>query len=157
MIEFILAYFWVLIVPVEIALLFVFYKYYFAEYNAQRWLSKAQDENFLEGLLRPVLDIIVDESTDSIASRMKMELLSAQGVMSKQVLGNINPENAEEQVMAMSTSLLKSIGYRNPNPIIVMKLAQGIGGMAEKFLGQNESVDTGNTMPVKMGAELFEQ
>jgi hypothetical protein len=38
-----------------------------------------------------------------------------------------------------------------------MKLSQGIAGMAEKFLGQNDSVNTADSLPVKMGSELFEQ
>jgi len=157
MIDFLLSNIWILIIPIEILLLFIFYKFYFAEYNAQRWLSKAQETNFLEGLLRPVLDIIVSESTDSITSRMKMELLSAQGVMSKQVLGNINPENAEEQLLAVSQSLLQSIGYRNPSPLITMKLAQGIGGIASQFLDEKGQVNTGQIEPIKTGSELFHQ
>jgi len=147
----------VAIITIEILVLVVLYKKYITTWNANKWQEKAQDGDWMEGLLRPIIDILVDESTDSITSRLKMEMLSAQGVMSKQVLGNIDPENAEEQVMAMSTSLLKSIGYRNPNPIIVMKLSQGIAGMAEKFLGQNDSVNTADSLPVKMGSELFEQ
>lgn len=147
----------VAIISIEILVLVVLYKKYITTWNANKWQEKASDGDWMEGLLRPIIDILVSESTDSITSRMKMELLSAQGVMSKQVLGNIDPENAEEQVLAMSNSLLQSIGYKNPNPIIVMKLAQGIGGMAEKFLGQNDSVNTADSLPVKVGAGLFEQ
>jgi hypothetical protein len=157
MIDFLLSNIWILIIPIEILLLFIFYKFYFAEYNAQRWLSKAEETNFLEGLLRPVLDIIVNESTDSIASRMKMELLSAQGVMSKQVLGSIDMENPEDQLLKVSETLLQSIGYRNPSPLITMKLAQGIGTMAGKYMGENGSANTANSESIPIGADLFNQ
>ncbi len=157
MIEYLIANIWLLILPLEIILLFIFYKFYFAEYNAQRWLHKAESEGFMEGLLRPIIDILVDESTDSITSRLKMEMLSAQGVMSKQVLGNIDPENAEEQLLKVSQTLLESIGYKHPNPMIVMKLAQGIGTMAGKYMGENGSANTANPESIQVGAELFNQ
>ena len=157
MIDFLLANIWIFIIPIEILLLFIFYKFYFAEYNAQRWLAKAEETNFLEGLLRPILDIIVNESTDSISQRLKMELLSAQGVMTKQVLGDIDVDNPEEAMMAISQSLLQQIGYKNPNPIITMKLAQGMGGLMSQVMDKSGVSNKADLAPIRKGADLFKE
>ena len=157
MIDFLLANIWIFIIPIEILLLFIFYKFYFAEYNAQRWLAKAEETNFLEGLLRPILDIIVNESTDSISQRLKMELLSAQGVMTKQVLGDLDMENPEEVMMSISESLLKSMNYKNPNPIITMKLAQGLGSLMEQMTNKSGVSNRANSASIQTGADLFKE
>lgn len=120
-------------------------------------MSKAEETNFLEGLLRPILDIIVNESTDSISQRLKMELLSAQGVMTKQVLGDIDVDNPEEAMMAVSQSLLQQIGYKNPNPIITMKLAQGMGGLMSQVMDKSGVSNKADLAPIRKGADLFKE
>ena len=145
------------IISVEIAVLVVLYKKYITNWNADKWVEKASDGNWMEGLLRPIIDVLVTESTDSIAQRMKMELLSSQGVMSKQVLANIDVENPEEALMNVSQSLLQSIGYKNPNPIITMKLAQGMGGLMQQVMDKNGVSNRANSASVKTGADIFKE
>jgi hypothetical protein len=153
MIEFILAYFWVLIVPIEIALLFVFYKYYFAEYNAQRWLSKAKDGDWMVSLLSPVIDNIVSDTTDSIIQKMKMELLSGQGQISKQSFSDIT--TPEEMAMKVSGELIKSTGIKNVPPMLQVKMAQGLGQLVSSFVPEEKQNQVLNTM--KTGKELLNQ
>ena len=153
MFEFILAYFWVLIVPLEIALLFVFYKYYFAEYNAQRWLSKAQDGDWMVSLLSPVIDSIVSSTSDNIIQKMKMELLAGQGQISRMSLSEL--ETPEDVAMKISEELIKSTGIKNIPPMIQYKMAQGIGQIADKFM--QKPTQEASIAKVKRGAELFRE
>ena len=125
MIEYILANIWVFIIPIEIALLFVFYKYYFAEYNAKRWKAKAEEEGFMAELLSPVIELVTDNVSSNVLNALKYEFLSGQGTLSRQVMAGMDDTNPQEALMGISESLLKSMNYKNPNPLITMKLAQG--------------------------------
>ena len=125
--EFLLANIWIFIIPIEVALLFIFYKYYFAEYNAKRWQQKAEETGFLEELLSPVINLVVDNVSNSVLESLKYELLSAQGTLSRSAISSIDSSNPQEALMGISESLLKSMNYKNPNPLITMKLAQGLG------------------------------
>ena len=153
MLDFLLSNFWILVVPIEIALLFVFYKYYFAEYNAQRWLSKAQDGDWMVSLLSPVIDSIVSSTSDNIIQKMKMELLAGQGQISRMSLSEL--ETPEDVAMKISEELIKSTGIKNIPPMIQYKMAQGIGQIADKFM--QKPTQEASIAKVKRGAELFRE
>ena len=153
MIDWIIQNIWAFILPVEIGLLFFFYKFYFSEYNARRWKEKAEEDGFLTDILSPVIDAVVSDTTDAVLEKMKYEMLSAQGTMTKQIMASENIENPEDMMVHLSNSLLQSIGYRKPHPIITMKLAQGIGSVANKVL-QNQQTDE-TTESIKTGHELL--
>jgi len=144
--------FWAFVIPLELALLFVFYKYYLAELNASRWLSKAKDENFLEDLLRPILDLLVEECTESIVHTMKMELLASQGQVSRMSLSDI--ETPEEMAMKVSEELIKSTGIKNVPPMFQYKMAQGIGSLANKLL--DKPTQEAGITKIKRGSELLQ-
>jgi hypothetical protein len=151
MLDWFITNFWAFVIPIELALLFIFYKYYLAELNASRWLAKAEEENFLEGLLRPILDLIVEETTDSIVHTMKMELLAGQGQVSRMALSDI--ETPEDMAMKVSGELIKSTGIKNVPPMVQYKMAQGIGSLANKFM--DKSTQEAATSTVKRGSELL--
>lgn len=144
--EFLLANIWIFIIPIEVALLFIFYKYYFAEYNAKRWRQKAEEEGFMEQLLGPVINLVVDNVSSSVLESLKYELLSAQGTLSRSALSSIDSSNPQEALMGISESLLKSMNYKNPNPLITMKLAQGLGTVISNLQGSNQE-SNGATIP----------
>ncbi len=153
MIDWIITNFWVLVLPLEIGLLFLFYKFYFAEYNANAWRKRAEETGFLTDILAPVIDAVVTDTTDAVLEKMKYEMLSAQGTMTKQIMASENIENPEDMMVHLSSSLLQSIGYRKPHPIITMKLAQGIGTVANKVLQNNNQVESSEE--IKTGHELL--
>ena len=153
MIEWIIQNIWAFILPVEIGLLFFFYKFYFSEYNARRWKEKAEEDGFLTDILSPVIDAVVSDTTDAVLEKMKYEMLSAQGTMTKQIMASENISNPEDMMVHLSNSLLQSIGYRKPHPIITMKLAQGIGSVANKVLQNQQPDDSSET--IKTGHELL--
>ena len=139
------------IITVEIAVLVVLYRNYITTWNADKWLERTQEEGWMEQLLRPIIDVLVDESTDSIIQGMKMELLSGQGQLSRAALSEI--ETPEEMMMKLSGELLKSVGLKNTPAILQVKMAQGLGSLVSQVMNtdeQQQAVDT-----VKVGAEMF--
>ena len=102
------------IVSVEIFVLVLLYRNYITGWNADKWSQKAKEEGFLTDILAPVIESVASGTSDTVIERLKHE----------------------DMMMHVSDSLLKSIGYKNPNPLITIKLAQGIGVLAEKTLSQ---------------------
>jgi hypothetical protein len=79
-----------------------------------------------------------------------MELLSGQGNMTRAMM--TDAETPEEMMMQVSEKLLKSVGLKNPNPLIVLKMSQGLGNMAGSVLGQKAKPVE---QTIKTGKELF--
>jgi hypothetical protein len=142
-------------VTLELCIIVVLYRRYITSWNAEKWQEKAREDNFLLDILSPVITSITDTTSEQVIERIKYELLASQGTMARQVMSDQNIESPEEMMMALSDGLLKSIGYKNPNPLITMKLAQGIGVIGTKVLNQpNQSPDA--TDQVKTGSELLQ-
>lgn len=144
--DFLLANVWIFIIPIEVLLLFIFYKYYFAEYNANRWKQKAEEDGFMAELLSPVINLVVDNVSSSVLESLKYELLSAQGTLSRSALSSIDNSNPQEALMGISEALLKSLNYKNPNPLITMKLSQGLGTILTN-LQSSEGMPNGAQVP----------
>ena len=155
MIEYILANIWVFIIPIEIALLFVFYKYYFAEYNAKRWKAKAEEEGFMAELLSPVIELVTDNVSSNVLNALKYEFLSGQGTLSRQVMAGMDDTNPQEALMGISESLLKSMNYKNPNPLITMKLAQGLGTIIGNLTQENQESNGAQPASLDAGIDLI--
>jgi len=142
------------IISLEILLLVYLYRNYITSWNADKWSQKAKEEGFLTDILAPVIESVTTATSDTVIDKLKYEMLSSQGTMARQVMADNNIESPEDMMVHVSDSLLKSIGYKNPNPLITMKLAQGIGVLAEKTLkGHAKQSQSDN---IKMGAELLE-
>ena len=116
--------------------------------------EKAREDNFLTDILSPVIESITNSTSDTVIEKLKYEMLASQGTMARQIMSDNNIESPEDAMMHVSQGLLKSIGYKNPNPLITMKLAQGIGVLAEKTLSQAKSSPDAQ-IEVKTGSELL--
>jgi len=132
---------WVLVVPVEICLLFFFYKYYFAEYNSRKWIEIAQKENFLVEILEPVIDTICVDVSDTMMNRIQNELLQNQGTLTR---SNINPENESEIGLMMATKVLNELGLKKVNPILALRTANGLKNLLKKPSQNNEPNESEN-------------
>jgi|MDTB01.1.fsa_nt_gb hypothetical protein len=139
------------IITVEIGVLVVLYRNYITTWNADKWLERTQQEGWMEQLLRPIIDVLVDECTDSIIQRMKMELLSGQGQISRQSFSDI--ETAEELAMKVSGELLKSTGIKNVPPMVQMKMAQGLGTLVSSLVPEKQQESA--LKVVQTGKELL--
>ena len=118
-----------LIIPLEIGLLFLFYKYYFAEMNATKWLSKAKQEGFLVELLDPVIETICLDTSETMMVRIKNEILSQQGTITR---ANMNPENESEIGLMMAQKVLETAGLKKVSPILALRVAQGLKKIVKK-------------------------
>lgn len=143
------------IITLEICLVVVLYRRYITSWNAEKWQEKAREDNFLLDILSPVISSITDSTSDTVIEKLKYEMLASQGTMARQIMSENNIESPEDAMMHISDGLLKSIGYKNPNPLITMKLAQGIGVLAEKTLSQAKS-SPDDQEKVKTGLELLQ-
>ena len=142
------------IITLELAIVVVLYRKYITTWNAEKWQEKCSKDNFLTDILSPVIESITASTSDTVIEKLKYEMLASQGTMARQIMSDNNIESPEDAMMHVSQGLLKSIGYKNPNPLITMKLAQGIGVLAEKTLSQaKSSPDAQNE--VKTGLELL--
>ena len=130
---------WFFIVPCEILLLFYFYKYYFSEYNAKRWVEKAEEENFLVEILDPVIETISVDVSDTMMNRIQNELLSNQGSLTR---SNTTPENESEIGLMMAQKVLNEMGLKKVNPILALRMANGLKNLVKskpQNIEENES------------------
>ena len=98
---------------------------------------------------------VTSTTSDAVIERLKHEMLASQGTMARQIMSDNNIESPEDMMVHVSDSLLKSIGYKNPNPLITMKLAQGLGTLAQKTLSKaKSSPEALNSL--KTGQELLQ-
>jgi hypothetical protein len=132
---------WVLVVPVEIGLLFFFYKYYFAEYNSRKWIEIAEKENFLVEILDPVIETICVDVSDTMMNRIQNELLSNQGTLTRL---NQNPENENEIGLMMAQKVLNEMGMKKINPILALRMANGLKNILKKPSQNNEPNESEN-------------
>jgi len=148
--EILSVYWWVFAIPLEILLLVFFYKYYFADLNAERWLSKARDEEFLLELLDPVIQETIIGASDAVLNGLKAEYTRSQGVLTRLAKGGgeIDPVSMGLKV---SEDILKSMGWKNPNVLMVAKLASVLGGMVSQIEEPNS--DSPAVLPI--GRDLF--
>jgi len=148
--EILSVYWWVFAIPLEILLLVFFYKFYFAELNAERWLSKARDEEFLLELLDPVIQETIIGASDAVLNGLKAEYTRSQGVLTRLAKGGgeIDPVSMGLKV---SEDILKSMGWKNPNVLMVAKLASVLGGMVSQIEEPNS--DSPAVLPI--GRDLF--
>ena len=142
------------IITVELVIIVVLYRKYITSWNAEKWQQKAREDNFLTDILSPVIESITASTSDTVIEKLKYEMLASQGTMARQIMSENNIESPEDAMMHISDGLLKSIGYKNPNPLITMKLAQGIGVLAEKTLSNAKSSPE-DPEKVKTGLELL--
>jgi len=131
-----------LVIPVEIGLLFLFYKFYFAEYNANKWLEKAQQEGFLVELLDPVIETICLDVSETMMERIRNEILSQQGTITR---ANMNPENESEIGLAMAQKVLETAGLKKVSPILALRVAQGLKKIVKKP-EQADEYETGENL-----------
>tara|TARA_Y100000296_G_scaffold86844_1_gene128213 strand:+ start:2168 stop:2641 length:474 start_codon:yes stop_codon:yes gene_type:complete len=143
---------------IEVGVILYLYKHVLSKWNARATEKrmKADGGEYLLDILNPVIDTICErilgEAPIELTKVLKGELLSAQGNLSRAVIGD--SDAPEDMLLQLSTSMLQSLGYKRPSPLLAAKLASVIGNVAVKLEGPEEPVEIGR-LPV--GADLFKQ
>jgi len=141
---------------VEVGVLLWLYKNVLSRWNADRWEEKvSQDEgiwlvNILEPVIEEVVVRILDVAPKELTKVLKGELLASQGSLSRAVMADSS--SPEDMILGLSTSILQSLGYKKPNPIMAAKLAGVLGNVAVKLNGP-ETKPVIASLPV--GADVF--
>jgi len=157
MIELLMAYWPIWLLVGEIAIILGLYRFVLREWIVSHWENKitSDDGKWLCELLSPVTDEVC-ENILTLAPRMvvdtiKGELLSGQGNLTR--VSKPDGNNEMEVGLSMAEGLLKELGLKNPNIIMVARLAKSLLGR----LDANESqIEPSNAITkVKIGQELL--
>lgn len=136
-----------LLVFVEISVLVYLYRNYITSWNADKWEEKARDGNWLVELLDPVILEVAEMVSATIIQNVKQEYMQAQGTMTR--IAKSGDVDEASMGLTIAEGILKQMGWKNPNVLLVSKLAQTLGGLISK----DSEPKKGETLP--MGSALF--
>jgi hypothetical protein len=135
------------VVFVEISVLVYLYRNYITSWNADKWESKAREEGWLSSLLDDVIVEVAEMVSSTVIERLKFEYKQAQGTLTRvSKSGETSPEAVGLEV---AESMLKSMGWKQPNVLLVAKLASTLKGMV------SEVNTTKKQSPLPVGKGLF--
>ena len=112
----------VLLVGVEISVLVWLYRNYITSWNADKWEEKARQENWLVEMLDPVIVEVAEMVSTTIIQEVKQQYTQAQGTMTR--IAKSGEGSEIDTGLAVAEGILKSMGWKNPNVLLVSKLAQ---------------------------------
>ena len=117
----------VLLVGVEISVLVWLYRNYITTWNANKWEEKARQEGWLSTMLEDVILEVAEVVSATVIERLKFEYTQAQGTLTRVAgSGDSSPQDIGLQ---MAENILKSMGWKQPNVMLVTRLAATLGGM----------------------------
>ena len=141
----------------EIAIILGLYRFVLREWIVSHWEKKVtqDDGEWLCDLLSPVTQEVC-ENILTLAPRLvvdtvKHELLSSQGNLTR--VSKPDESNEVEVGLSMAEGLLKELGLKNPNIIMVSRLAKSLLGRLEANDSQAEPDN--EITKVKIGQELL--
>ena len=126
-----------LIVFVEISVLVYLYRNYITTWNAEKWEEKTREEGWLSSLLDEVILEVAEMVSTTVIERLKFEYTQAQGVMTR--VAKTGEGTPETMGLEVAENILKSMGWKNPNVLLVAKLASTLGSYVNQ--GQKEEVE----------------
>jgi len=158
MIETLMEYWPVWLLAGEIAIILGLYRFILREWIVSHWEKKItqDDGDWLCELLSPVTQEVC-ENILTLAPRLvvdtvKNELLSSQGNLTR--VSKPDESNEVEVGLSMAEGLLKELGLKNPNIIMVSRLAKSLLSRLEPDEGQIEPSE--GIGKVKTGQELLQ-
>jgi len=136
-----------LLVFVEISVLVYLYRNYITTWNANKWEERARKEGWLNSMLaEPIMEVATLVST-SVIEQLKQEYMQSQGTLTR--VSKANSTDPMSMGLEVSENILKSMGWKNPNVLMVAKLAQTLGGL----ISNDSEPKKGQSLPV--GKDLF--
>ena len=137
----------VLLVFVEISVLVFLYRNYITTWNADKWEERARKEGWLSSMLEDVILEVAEVVSTTVIERLKFEYTQAQGTLTR-VSKSGNPDELSVG-LEVAEQVLKGMGWKNPNVMMVAKLAQTLKGLISNDTGPKEGV----SLPI--GRDLF--
>jgi len=128
----------VLLVFVEISVLVYLYRNYITTWNADKWEERARKEGWLSSMLEDVILEVAEVVSTTVIERLKFEYTQAQGTLTRvSKSGETSPQDLGLQ---MAENILKSMGWKQPNIMLVAKLASTLGGLINSDEPKREAV-----------------
>ena len=137
----------VLLVGIEISVLVWLYRNYITSWNAEKWEQKSREEGWLLSMLEDVIVEVAEMVSTTVIEQLKQEYTRAQGTLTR--VSKSGEDNPATMGLEVAESILKSMGWKNPNVLMVARLAQTLGGLISK----DSSPQKVESIPV--GADLF--
>ncbi len=137
----------VLLVFIEISVLVWLYRNYITAWNAEKWEEKASKEGWLTTMLEDVIVEVAEMVSSSVIERIKQEYMQSQGTLTR--VSKASDGDPATMGLEVAEGILKSMGWKNPNVLMVARLAQTLGGLISK----DSKPQKGETLPV--GSALF--
>jgi len=117
----------VLLVFVEISVLVYLYRNYITTWNADKWEERARKEGWLSTMLEDVILEVAEVVSTTVIERLKFEYTQAQGTLTRVAKGG--DSSPQDIGLQMAENILKSMGWKSPNIMLVAKLASTLGGL----------------------------
>jgi len=128
----------VLLVFVEISVLVYLYRNYITTWNADKWEERARKEGWLSSMLEDVILEVAEVVSTTVIERLKFEYTQAQGTLTRvSKSGETSPQDLGLQ---MAENILKSMGWKQPNIMLVAKLASTLSGLVSSDKPKGEAV-----------------
>jgi len=135
--DFLIEYWLLVFLLMEVGILLCLYRFVLRQWIFDHYYTQftGNDSKLLREILLPITDTIYDDISDNIPdliiTKVKQELLASQGTVTR--VANASPSNDAEAGLGVAEEILKGLGWRSPNALLVAKLAGVLGNM----LGQN--------------------
>lgn len=126
-------------VILEIFILLGLYKFYISGLNVQTWENKARETGFLTELLEPVILEVSTLVSASVLETIETKYRQSMGVLTRVSKGDVKTEL--EGGLSLAESILKSMGWKNPNILLVSRLASTLANVVGTDTTQSESTD----------------
>jgi len=137
----------ILLVFVEISVLVYLYRNYITTWNADKWEERARKEGWLSSMLEDVILEVAEMVSTSVIERLKQEYMQSQGTLTR--VSKASGEHPEHMGLEVAEGILKSMGWKSPNILLVARLAQTLGGL----ISSDSEPKKGEALPV--GKDLF--
>ena len=115
------------LVFVEISVLVYLYRNYITTWNAEKWEQKARKEGWLATMLEDVIVEVAEMVSASVIEQLKFEYKQAQGTLTR--ISKSGETDELSMGLEVAESMLKSMGWKSPNVLLVAKLASTLKGM----------------------------
>ena len=139
----------------EIILLLILYRTVLRGWVIDKFEEKVTEDEgeWLKEIFYPLTDSVVEQiltyAPDVIITKVKQEILASQGTLTR--VANVEPANEMEAGLGIAEHLLKSMGWKSPNALLVAKMAGALGNM----VGEKEEKVAEGTSPLPIGDSLI--
>ena len=89
---------------------------------------------------------VAEMVSTSVIETLKMEYTQAQGVLTR--VSKSGDATPEQMGLEVAENILKSMGWKNPNVLMVARLASTLGGLVK-------GNDSAKAEPLPIGRDLF--